>query len=177
MNLEQIRISAQTHIGVPMEQSLARQYANECLTHLCNIYPYTVMKKRRTELNNVERDTPVELPAECYMLYKVKHFGDTYGDYEVFGNEITFAHGGNFELEYFKRPAPLTVESDIPDIPEAFYPCISLFVGAREKFRLFGEEDVDSIRLMREFAETANLASDMRHKHGRRKRLKAPEWW
>ena len=176
MNLEQLRISAQLHIGVAMEKPFARRYANECITQLCNLYPYTVMKRRKETLENVARDTPVDLPADCYMLYKVKSHGDKYQDFEVFGNEITFADGGTFELEYFKRPDPVNAESDVPEIPEPFHPSISLFMGAREKFRLFGEEDVDSIRLMREFAETSMLANDMRAKHGRRRIIQAPEW-
>ena len=175
MNLEQIRIAAQLHIGVSMEKPFARRFANEGMMHLCHLFPYTAMKKKKVTLTNVERGVPVELPEG--LVYKVKHRDALYAEFEILDDEIEFNHAGDFVIYYHKRPEPLNAESDVPEIPEAFHPSLALLVAAREKFRLFGEEDVDSIRLMREFSETARMASDFMDKHGRRRIVKARDWW
>ena len=177
MNLMDMRIQAQLHIGVSIDQPFARRYANECLLQLCNMYPRTAMRKKKLLLENVTRGEEVAIPDDCYMLYKVKTHGELYDDYEMFEDHLEFEDSGNFEITYFAKPTPLNAETDVPEVPEAFHPSICLFIGAREKFRLFGEEDVDSIRLMREFAETAGLASSFISQRGRRRRMiKVPEW-
>lgn len=177
MNLEDLRITAQLHIGVSMEQPFARRYANEALIQLCNMYPMTVMRKKKAVLTDVVSGEETELPADCYMLYKVKRYGETINEgYELVDQHIEFDANGEYELVYYARPTMLNAESDVPEVPEPFHPCIALFIGAREKFRLFGEEDVDSIRLMREFAETAGLADSFVNKRGRKRIIKAQEW-
>lgn len=177
MDLGNIRIEAQRHIGVTIESPLARRYANECLTHLCNMFPRTVMTRKRGTLENVVVDKETPLPLDCYMLDKVKLRGELYQDYELFGTDIVFQNSGNFNIEYFKRPTPLTAETDVPGIPEPFFPSIAVFVGARESFRLFGEEDFNSIRLIREFTEMSTLANDLMTQHGRRRIIKPRGWW
>ena len=176
MNLEDMRIAAQLHVGISMEKPFARRFANEAMIQLCNLYPKTVMRKKKENIDAVGGEETT-LPQDCYLLTKVKKGDRVETDYEIYGDTLEFERSGTYTIEYLKKPDPLGTESDVPQMPEAFHPSIALFIASREKFRLFGEEDVDSIRLMREFAETASLANTMVSKHGRRRMIKPREWW
>ena len=175
MRQSEIRVRAQLHTGAPIDQTHALMFSNECLIALSNLYE-SVCRKKKDVLENVVANEEVLLPDDCFQLIRVRRNGETYTDYELYGQGVFMEDNGNYQIEYLKEPDPIDVETSTPDVPSAFHPSIALFVAAREKFRLFGEEDVDSIRLMREFAETAQMADLRTRKHGRKRVIKPNEW-
>lgn len=174
MTLEEMRISAQLHVGMPIEQGFARRYANEGLSILANTYDSICRKKKITLTITAGEET--ELPADCFQLIRLRKWGKPYKAFEVYSTAIFTEDSGEFEIEYLKMPTLLNAESDIPDIPRSFFATIPLFIGAREKFRVFGEEDVDSMRLLQEFYELAREANNRVAKHGKKRMLPVAEW-
>lgn len=175
MNVNDIRIQAQLHHNMPINNQYTIKYINECMMKLANQYTTACILDHIKV--SVLADTPVELPNDLLHIRRVKKSNDKYTDFEIFNNSVVFNEDGEYEIDYFKYPKLVSADTETPSIHMAYHYALALFVASREKSRMFGDEETDSIRLMQEFERACFEAHTSLSRQKRTPRfIKAPNW-
>jgi len=160
LNVKKIREQAQLHISSKIENQYALRFLNEGLTRIYTDYPKTACKRSFITIEAI-KDEWIDIPVDIAGIVRCKKNNLDYGNYTVGYGQVIFNDTGTYTLGILIYPAVLTVETDTPEIPFVYHYCLSLFLAAREKQRLFGDEDSDSVRLMQEFFMSAQAADKM----------------
>lgn len=166
MNVEEIKVQTQLQISMKIQLQYAIRFINEGLNELA--IAHTTACKRDNFIIDVIKDTWTDLPNDFIEKKEVKLNGVDYKGYEIDDNQIKCDQGGKLEIRYLRLPKPVTSKSDIPEIHLAYHYPLALFVASKEKSRLFGDEDMESVRFMNEFLRKSSMAhSRIRKKGGR----------
>lgn len=176
MNVKEIKVQSQLHISREINLQYALRFINEAINELAIEYD-TACKRKFLDIEAIE-DTWIDLPQNFLTIIRcLDSYDNKFYDFKVEYGQIKFPYSDKFNIAYLEYPQSCSTETETLDINTAYHYAISLFVAAREKQRLFGNEDTDYVRLMQEYKEKAFKANIrlMRGKKTRR-RMKSPRW-
>lgn len=176
MTVDEIRIMAQLKSGRSIDLQVAMKFINEALDDLAVDYN-TACRKKDYKIQ-AEENKWVDLPQDCVGVVECTQDGYKYDHYVINEHlQIKFETEGTFDIAYLIKYPDVSTKTETPSINNAYHQAIALFVGAREKQRLFGEEDSDSNRLMMEYMTKAKKAHSKLSTMKRTKKIsKAPFW-
>ena len=142
--------------GAKIDAVLGKWFINEGMQVLATDYDSACKR------NNVALTVPVgtwtDLPAGCLAIIECSASGTPYETYEMsFGQIRTLSSDAlTLDLTYLTAHPDVVADSDAPGVHELYHRPLALFMAARDRQRVFADEDSDSVRLMAEFASIAS---------------------
>ena len=169
MNVEEIKIQAQLQICMQIPLQYVIRFVNEGINELG--ITYDTACERGTFITDITKDIWIDLPRDFIEAKEVKINGLETKQYEIDNNQIRCSNNGNLEMRFLKLADNVTSKTDIPNIHLAYHYPLTSFVASREKSRLFGDEDNESLRLMNDFFRKSAMAHARIRKKGGRIRI------
>lgn len=176
MNMKDIRINAQLILGLTVEMPIAIRYVNEYIERLAEQHQTAAKKKTMTiQAGGIGYvDLPDDLLSVTRML---DEGGNIYNGFIIDHNLIRFMRTGTYTMEYTAYPDLIGAEQEKPDIPRAFYHACAYYIAAKERARLFSDEDQDYMLYLEQADQMAKEADKtLRTKKKTRRFVKAPYW-
>ncbi len=102
--------------------------------------------------------------------------GERMEEYDTENDHFMVKRKGTFAIEYYKTPDGVQSENEHPDLHELYHTALPYFVGAREKTRLFGEQDPHVQRLYGQFLTKIAEVNDKLKNQNRRRRKIQGRW-
>lgn len=148
---------ANLHAGRAISAPLGIRYINEGIMTLAR--EFDTARKRATATITAEQYVWQDLPAGCLNIIECTVEGFNFTDYTVSYGQIQFAYNVTANIVYLVSPSLITEATGTPDVHEMYHYPLSLFMAARERQRIFGDEEQDAVRLMSEFLGQAASAN------------------
>lgn len=139
---------ANLHANLTLDTSVGLWYINDALSLLATDYPSA--RKRSAVTITAEADTWADLPAGTIRIVECRVDGQDYSDYEASLGQIRFQDAVTAQLQVLLPPNK-QIQDNAPDIHEMYHQPLALYMAARERQRVFADEESDAARLMGEF--------------------------
>lgn len=160
MQYTDILREANLHRGAKIDTVLGKWFINQGMQKLATDFPSA--RKRNTTTLDVAPNVWVDLPAGCLTVIECTVGGVDYDAYEVSFGQIRTQSATTLTLSvvYLTVFPDVVADSDVPGVPELYHRPLALFIAARDRQRVFADEDTDSVRLMSEFMSAAASANN-----------------
>lgn len=175
MTFEKILTHANLHVGagISITTTNGMRFINEGIYDLAT--RYKTARKRATIAQSFVAYEWTNLPAGCLTIIGCTCNGFKYDDFEASYDQIQFPGNCTVTLEYLRAPELVATAGDEPDINALYHYPLALFMAARERQKMFGDEESDSVRLMNEYlTKTNEVHITLNSTKGLRKTMRVP---
>ena len=158
MIVSTIRKQAQLHSDLKIAKDVAIMYLNDGVRVLATMYDTAC--RRATATITAAASVWVDLPANTMRIVECKVDGLDYDFYEASLGQIRFEGSvTNAALTVLTTHPDVATDTDESTIHALYHGPLALYVAARERQRLFADEENDAQRLMSEFYTQAMQAN------------------
>lgn len=162
------------HRGAAVDTVLGKWFINEGLQTLA--IDYDTACRRQTATVVCTAGIWADLPDRCIRIVDCVISGTRvpHDDYAASLGQIQTTTDVTLDLTYLVAPVDVVNDSDVPDVHELFHKTLALFMAARDRQRIFADEESDAMRLMSEFRQMAHAANArLSNLKGTRRTMKA----
>lgn len=150
---------ANLHRGQKIDEVLGKWFINEGLQTLATQYD-TACKRLDTTLTCPAGEW-VDLPVSAIRVLECVQSGTAtpYDAYEASYGQLRAESDVVLDITYLRAPLDVVADSDTPDTHELYHKPLALFMAARDRQRVYADEERDAMRLLNEFNTMATLAN------------------
>ena len=169
-------LQKETATRIVKEEMTEQELEDYVTDYVSGTAPKIVPKSKWIPMKNLEGTMDNDDPLRVVSIIKVENIDtkERTEDFRAEHNSYKIENPGTYTIEFLTMPSTFDNENDHPGIHELFQAAIPFYVGAREKTRLFGEQDPHVMRMMNEYYMIIEAAHRKLSKQARRRRKIAP---
>lgn len=183
MKVDEVRINAQTTVGISIDSTVARLWVIEAIKDICNHHAEAGARTSESVTVSTEGTEYTIL----HTLLKLVSVEDTEDSSVLSGNTaryvlnddntITFKKTGAYEINYLSMPTmPSTTSEEIP-LPQLFVPCIEYYLAYKIRGRLYGENDATTTAYYERYVGMRDESDVLRQRAKVKKRVPSRRGW